>query len=450
MLLDTQNILISDANHGGLILLDEYSKYTNDTIYFYDTYNKLTTSMKDELKEKYMVCFVDLEYVKEHIDEFISICPVHMKPLFRCDFTHHEFTGYLINEHKKCYGWNFPIVEITGVKGKTTTVNITCDLLSDFNVLSLTSEGLIFHKNKDDIILDTSLSITPASIIVALNKALNYDILDEIDFFICEVSLGITTNTDIGVLTNILENYPIAGKTNNAANAKKTVFNAKLVVCDMMTYNQYYKDNMKDDNITQVSLDNINSDIYTTNINYSLKKTEITINNKYQINCFALSDFYVKNILFAIAITQKLGLSWNDIKRNIKNIKSIKGRGSYKSVNDKIIFEDINPGLNTTSISKCIDNIKRYSDNYIIILGGDYGITCEEIDEEKLIKYMKKLTKIPIIMVGELGRSLNTKLNNKYEHFMKLEDAYEYIISNSSYDIIQIIYRSEYNSIINY
>lgn len=443
------NILISDANHGGLILLDEYSKISDRKIFFYDTYDKLSCDEKSKLECQYDVCFVNLDYVRDNIDKLITIQPVHMKPLFRCDYTHHEFTGYLINKHRKRYGWDFKVIEVTGVKGKTTTVNIISDFLCEFNVLSLTSEGLVYKARKTStIMLDDSLSITPASIIVALNMAVEYGIIHDIDFFICEVSLGISTNVDVGVLTNIVENYSIAGGFSDACNAKKSVFKARNIICDMQTFNKYYS-NQDNLNISLISLDDMNADVYMSDVNYSLKGTEITVNNKYIVKCFALSDFYVKNILTAISTVLKLGLSWDDILRNVRNIKTIKGRGSYKMVDDKLIFEDVNPGLNTTSIRNCIDSIKKYSDNYVIILGGDYGITCEEIDEDKLIQYIKRLDSTPLILVGMLGESLNNKLNSKYHYYSKLKDAYEDMLE-SEYDIIQIIYRSEYNNCVDY
>ena len=85
----SKNILISDANHGGLVLLDEYAKTTKNNLFFYDTYNKLSSNEKTKLEDKYDVKFLDLKYIKDHINEFITINPVHMKDLFRCDFTHH-------------------------------------------------------------------------------------------------------------------------------------------------------------------------------------------------------------------------------------------------------------------------------------------------------------------------------------------------------------------------
>ena len=52
-----KNILISDANHGGLTLLEEYSKYTKNNLFFYDTYNKLNLDMKEFYKKNIMLSF---------------------------------------------------------------------------------------------------------------------------------------------------------------------------------------------------------------------------------------------------------------------------------------------------------------------------------------------------------------------------------------------------------
>ncbi len=447
-----KNILISDANHGGLVLLDEYSKYTNNNLFFYDTYDKLTNKDKEELTKKYSVEFLSLKYIQKNIDNFITINPIHMKPLFNNNYTHHEFTGYLLNKHKEKYGWDFEIIEVTGVKGKTTTVNLIKEVLKGKNTLILSSHNLTYVDCfSKTTILDDSLSITPASIITAINIAKNHNLLDKIDYCIFEVSLGITSGCDIGILTNILENYPIADGSLNASEAKKSVFNSKTVICDQNSFDKYYS-NINPKNIILVSLNNSKSNIYTKNIDYDIKNTSIEIvenNNQFNIVCFALRDFYVNNILFAVSVGLAVNMNIKEIISNLKDINNLPGRGSCKYIEDKIILEDINPGLNTTSIKKCIDNLNKYSDNYTLIIGGDYGITCEEIDEDKLINYIKTLEKNNIIFTGSVGESLVDKLNEKCIFFKTINDAFKSALSMHN-DIIQILYRSEYNRKIKY
>ncbi|WP_158005535.1 hypothetical protein [Methanosphaera sp. WGK6] len=218
------------------------------------------------------------------------------------------------------------------------------------------------------------------------------------------------------------------------------------MICDKTSFDMYYSD-ITQNEITTISLNDNKSDIYTNYINYDIKNTEINFhhcNNDITLTCFALTDFYVHNILFAIATGLILNIPLNEIILNLNKNKTLPGRGSCKFVENKIILEDINPGLNTTSIKKCISNIKKYSSNYILIIGGDYGITCEEINENKLLKYIKTLDEPCIIFTGCVGYNLYNNIKKPCYYFEELEEAIAYSLK-LDYDLVQIIYRSEYN-----
>ena len=212
--MNTRNILISDANHGGLVLLEEYSKYTRNNLFFYDIYDKLDDNEKKSLSKRFNVTFLSLDEILENEDSFIKINPVHMPPHFGTDFTHHEFVSYLLNKMNV----NFKLIQVTGVKGKTTVVSLLRNVFKNYNNLVLTSENLTYN---DEILME-KLSITPASIITAINIAKEENILDSIDYAIFEVSLGVAPHGYINVLTNILEDYPIAAKSSSASVAKKS------------------------------------------------------------------------------------------------------------------------------------------------------------------------------------------------------------------------------------
>ena len=52
-----------------------------------------------------------------------------------------------------------------------------------------------------------------------------------------------------------------------------------------------------------------------------------------------------------------------------------------------------------------IDNLE----DYYIAIGGDYGITCEEIDEEKVSEFLDNLN-YDIILTGDVGKGIFEKM----------------------------------------
>ena len=87
-----------------------------------------------------------------------------------------------------------------------------------------------------------------------------------------------------------------------------------------------------------------------------------------------------------------------------------------------------------------IQNLK----DYYISIGGDYGITCEEIDEEKLSDFLNTLN-TDIILTGELGLSIEPRLTKKTQYFKNYCDVYDLAISNDKN--LLFIYRSDYRKL---
>ena len=83
-------------------------------------------------------------------------------------------------------------------------------------------------------------------------------------------------------------------------------------------------------------------------------------------------------------------------------------------------------------------------DDYYISIGGDYGITCEEIDEERLAEFLNTLN-TDIILTGDLGLSIGPKLNKKAKHFENYHDVYDLAVNNNKN--LLFIYRSDYRKV---
>ena len=170
-----------------------------------------------------------------HPDSIFSVAPVHLDSAYpmlaeaRAEgkriLSHHEIVGKILKGDSRLSG--IKTVEVTGVKAKTSTASLLADMLSRrFEVVLHTSRGLEYWKGGISSLISRGLSITPGSILVAVEKV--FDARFRPDFFIFEISIGGTGTADFGVLTTLSPDYGIANNTALASEAKlQLVRNAK-------------------------------------------------------------------------------------------------------------------------------------------------------------------------------------------------------------------------------
>lgn len=471
------DVLILDATHGGVKLAIEFSKLNKyENIYLYDIYNTLNKEDRTRLEIK-NVQIVNLNEIKS--ENILIIKPVHL-PLTNKELkeeinvencsviTHHQSIRLLTNDFLKKHE-NILKVEITGVKGKTSSVFLLKEILKDLNPLILSSVGIIQCRDNYDITLKKDISITPANIKEAIDLAYRIDnpqcdlscnkkkSTDNVNYkaLILESSLGVSGIGDVGLLTNIVENYTIARNRSDARNAKSQVFNCKKVVIKQETLDKYYKKEAKDfeSKINTFSINNEKSNVSATNIDYGLNKTSFkityknlkTINNnqisgEFNVKCFAIGKHHVENILGAITVALTLEIDEKKIIKGLCNYKGIEGRCHLKQINGLTIIEEINPGINSKAIEFSIKMLEKHQ-NWAIIIGGDYGITCEEINEDEVCKIIEN--KDNVILTGEVGKSISKQINQTFI------ENYEEAINNSLKNNLNVlfIYRSDYRKL---
>ena len=427
--------------------------------------------------------------------------------------SHHQATELVLSLWKEeTTNQNIKTIEITGVKGKTSVSFLLKEIFLENNkdTLLLSSLGAyLFRKNNDNeqkIILQKDISITPANIINTIqlakkianpkcstfpicDKNLDLDerieekeILEEFnenpytdlnyEMAIFENSLGICGLADIGILTNLVENYSIAKGQSDAREAKRQVFKSPSVVIEYETLNEFYEDEKEEfeDKINSFSLNDSDANVYCKSIDYDIDNTHAeviyhdlrtidgrVINGKLNIGCFAPGPHHILNVLATSTTALSLGIDEETIQNALSKFKGIDGRTNVREIdaeNGLRIIEEINPGINTKAIESSINMIKDI-DNYYIIIGGKYGVTCEEIDEDKLSKFLHEyLTHNPntnLILTDELGKSLENKIKEMNENKFKMEYIEDYneaqkraIDDNKN---ILFIYRSNYSQV---
>ena len=405
--------------------------------------------------------------------------------------SHHSATKLVLSSwSEKAKKENVDCIEITGVKGKTSVAYMLKEIMleNEKDTLLLSSLGAHLFKNDlnkgelEDIVLVKNISITPANIINTIQYANNivnpkdgheesFEDLLNYDAAIFENSLGVCGLGDVGVLTNIVENYTIARGSSNAREAKKQVFNCPMVVIEEETLKEHYpkESEIFSGRINTFSIYDSSSNVFAQSIDYNLNQSKIKVryhdlkvlgneelkNGEIIIKTFAPGRHHVLNALTALTVALTLGIDDEAIQKGLENFNGIEGRTHLTKVGDSIIIEEINPGINTKAIESSIGMIRNIED-YHIIIGGRYGITCEEIDEDKLSDflnaYMMENPDVNLILTDELGLSIKKKLdklNNANSKIIKYIENYEEaqnkaIMENKN---ILFIYRSNYSQI---
>ena len=468
------NNLVIDLTHGGVKIAISLAKKGRNVL-AYDIYSTLK-GIDEKMLAVYDVELIQLEDLADFKGKMNVIYPIHLpltheeiisyNPDLNYTFqTHHEIIGELLND----WGSDIPKVEITGVKGKTSSVFMLKEILIDRNPLILSSLGSLIYENEKEIILKRNISITPANIKETIDLAykianpvcqiaegvVKSENLRKYDSAIFESSLGVSGIGDVGVLLNIAEDYPIARGRSSASKAKRQVFRCKTVVCEKEAFDRYYQ-NVDHNNVNTFSLTDSNATLYPENVIYSLDETEIEIiyNNvktvngnevsgKMNLKAFAPGRHNVSNVLGVILTALALEIPEDKIIKGIGNYRGIPGRTNKKQIGNSIVIEEINPGINTKAIEESINMIDDLNDYYVSI-GGDYGITCEEIDEEKVSSFLDTLN-CEIILTGDVGESISQKMSKKCKIIKNYEDVYDIALRNNKN--LLFIYRSDYRKL---
>lgn len=446
----SMKVLVVDATHGGVIIAYEFLKLPEYEVFLWDIYSTLNQESREELQVQGVKFVGGLEDL-EDLESVLVVAPVHSK-LESANMTHHDAVGQLLKNRI-----NTPIIEVTGVKGKTSVVWMLKEIFKGWDPLILSSLGVEIVENGEWKNLKSDISITPASMIQAWELAENY----QVGICIFETSLGGTGLADVGVLTNLAENYPIAGGKKVASDAKMQIFNSRSVICETDAFKSKYIKFSDHTNTFDGAVigDKLDSNLKASNIDYGLYETtivlEITdfktingniINDTLELTTFAPAPFHVGNVLAAVGASLTLEIPSEKIKEGLKNYSGVRGRTTIAYKKGVRIIEEINPGLNVVAVRKALDMVEDM-ENVTIVFGGKYGVTCEEIDESSVSKVLNKLnSEKTLILVDELGSNVKDILKRKYKFYNNLNDALDSAVENNTSNIL-LIYRSNFSDV---
>jgi coenzyme F430 synthetase len=434
-------VLIVDMTHGGLIIATEFLKLNKYHVFAWDIYGTLNQEQKEQLQKK-GIKLVDGEFLNEHNDLKV-VAPIHCKLDYPTSMSHHEAVAFLMKNNIEV-----PIIEVTGVKGKTSVIYMLREIFKDFKPLILSSLGVEVLENGEWRQLKEDISITPASIITAWELGQKH----HPGIFIVETSLGGTGLARVGILTNIAEDYTIASGSSTASQAKDQIFKNRLIACDFESYHKYYQKHKDITNTFSISGEgNVKASNIIYGFNNTVLKVEVnglktlsgeTREEEFEIQTFAPAPHHVENVLSAICASLTCGISRETIVEGLRNFHGLKGRTSLKSTGKTRIIEEINPGINSTTVKKALKMIENLPES-AVIFGGKYGVTCEEIDEKSVAIILDELNEdIKLILTDELGAELRKRIKRTFNYIEDLNQAIHQ--AQNHHTNILLIYRSNY------
>ncbi len=408
----SSRIAILDLTHGGIVLARKF-KNISGLVTAIDVYGTLDSGKLEDLeKEGIKTSRKSLNAA----DFDVIVAPVHLDigyPMLLEAaasnvpvISHHQAVGYILSGYDIR---NKILVELTGTRAKTSTAVLLADILSrKKRVVSHTSRGL--EDWSTGKLLRKGLSITPASILSALEDVQEAGI--KYDIFIAEISLGGTGRADVGIITTIANNYPIANNTRLASDAKRRIIldaksGSSLVVNnDALRFFGVCRRDIKIISFT----DSVNAscNVYYENIDEKGGIISYFIGNKHgkiHINGTQYYDItsYKTAFVCASAATLAMGVDHKNIENTLAEFKGAEGRMNKKILNGKMLIDNSNSGMDIRSAEKALEYALKEKGKIIMILGEEAKEVCEGLDPAGVRSFMDKHLEdlAVLILVGE-------------------------------------------------
>ncbi len=283
--------------------------------------------------------------------------------------THHQMVGRLLRQE----GLDGKMIEVTGTRGKTSTSVILADILSRcYRVASHTSLGLYYLGER----VASGRSITPASILWALDVLKEKRL--EADFYIFEDSLGGTGVADLGIITTLRDDYPIAGGKRLASEAKKQMADSHVLVANrdaahiLKNRNGVFFFSETPAPGCQVWLEGGRLEPLGVRVPPGLESYDISLTA-------------------AVAAALALEVPASVIEKALWGFQGIPGRMKIGSFKGRLLLDNSNSGLTVPLVEKALDRISKEAGgrDVCLILGEDRRQVCEGLDPGGVRRFLE-------------------------------------------------------------
>ncbi|MCQ2079077.1 MAG: coenzyme F430 synthase [archaeon] len=381
-------VLVLDTVHGGKILAETYLKKKNE-VTVVDVYKVTPKEVLANLRHR--GAKVADAAPAEHFDVVTMPCHCPDRFLGECTYDRRIFfsdsVGELIDDRR------FRI-EITGVKGKTSTCYLLAHLLcaAGKKVFLHTSRGLGPYIDGKHIITDMQ-SIAPPTLL-ALPKG-EYDVL------VCELSLGGSGKANLAGITNLLEDYGIAKNTRTAEFGKMAVLTDRGVNIvpegEVGIWSNYGKNLRPYGNRVEI----IGEPEFGKPLRLAVEyrgRQEVCLSGDY------LALQYLDAISMALEFCDEMDVPVDAVLQGLSTFKGVPGRGEISEENGVRCLRDRNPGISHMSVERTLSCLKRMNalEDAVLVIDPVSKKVCDKMDKD-LIAEVASRYGVPMLVTDGMG-----------------------------------------------
>lgn len=400
-------IAVFDINHGAVPLARKIASFGYDAVAF-DVYEKTDEKTRKKMSDDAQV---PVSVNEDDLDDAgLVIAPVHLTPENRFSararkndipvITHHEAVGRILKNDPRLSGRR--LIEISGVKGKTSTATLYAEMASFGGRTALhTSRGIEIYENGIPRMIHTGGRISPSRM---------PDIIDEIfetgqdpATLVFELSLGCTGAADISVITTLDPAYPIAGNSSDSTAAKTAFLKRNDGAVEnkngLLISGARFRD-IPETTAMRIGLKTLYADVSKTTVDGVM--ITVGMPDGKTIRCRAAENYdapsYKTAFSIAAALAQTTGVSEEDIAAVIGNFRGIDGRMRETVDAGRIVLDNSNSGLDETSCRAGIAAmLRKYGEHtetgkrrFVLVIGENAKEVCEGFAPEKAAAIMKE------------------------------------------------------------
>ena len=376
-------VLLLDMTHGGQILAPLFAAEGYD-VTVADVYKVAPQGLLDSLRaDGHTVCVGKPE--PGHYD--LVAMPCHCPDLFLEGCTYDKRIWYSQAVNRFIRDGRFRI-EVTGVKGKTSTCYLIAHLLAHAGrkVYLRSSRGSGPYTSQGHDIQELK-SIAPPYLL---------DLPEgDYDAMVCEVSLGGSGKEDISCITNLLEDYGIAKKTRHAEEAKKDVLNDNVNIIlpsEKDIWGKYSK-----------PLRSVKKRVTVTRIPALGEDLELEVDYRGRFSvkmkgcCLGLQ--YIEALEMALEVCDAMDIPAEDVRKGLESFSGVPGRGEYFVKDGRGCVLERNPGISHMSVRRTLETLRTMGalDGAMVVIDPVSKKVCDKLDRD-LIEDVVREFGVPLIV----------------------------------------------------